>query len=346
MAEADKKKLGKAGFATPRGGDKGAYQNHVTRDNQVIIPFEHLAGSNVPHFQDGYVIRLYPEQYFEGEKVPKAIFASGSVRVGENAFVLYRTYDQWERFPPMDHWEARHLVRGGARVTQRGGGATDAGHYVKRIAAHGNRTEISEGPPQGIFAPEYCDAETNYLSKCMLAWLITRTIDSPYVSTQAEWLEAILSAEGIFNTDIFERKGLTRNGLTNCPLCLRNVKYRELHATVAFSEEDALLNAGIQVINATRSTIVNLFHMSPLTYSDVCHHAENAAWGHAICNTKLGQRRCYSVAELADLGIKAAILRDGNYETFAWANETLEMLRSPQGAVWIRITTDHLSADE
>jgi hypothetical protein len=100
------------------------------------------------------------------------------------------------------------------------------------------------------------------------------------------------------------------------------------------------------VINATRSTIVNLFHMSPLTYSDVCHHAENVAWGHAICNTKLGQRRCYSVAELADLGIKAAILRDGNYETFAWANETLEMLRSPQGAVWIRITTDHLSADE
>lgn len=346
MADVDKRKLGKAGFATPRGGDKGAYQNHVTRDNQVIIPFEHLAGSNVSHFRDGYVVRLFPEQYFDSEKVPKAIFANGAIRVGENAFVLYRTYDQWERFPPMDDWEVRHLLRGGARFTQRGGSSTDAGHYVKRIAAHGSRPEISEGPPQGIFAPEYCSAETNYLSKCMLAWLIIRTIDSPYVATQAEWLEAIISAEGIYDTDSFERRGLTRNGLTNCPLCLRNVRYSELHATVSFSEEDALLNAGIQVINATRSTIVNLFHMSPLTYSDVCHHAENVAWGHAICNTKLGQRHCYSVSDLTEVGMKVAVLRDGKYETFAWASETLEMLRSPQGAVWIRITTDHLSVDE
>jgi hypothetical protein len=69
----------------------------------------------------------------------------------------------------------------------------------------GNRGEIIEGPPQGIFAPEYCDEENNFLSKCLLAWLITRTIDSPYLAVQGEWLEDILHDEGILDSALFER---------------------------------------------------------------------------------------------------------------------------------------------
>jgi hypothetical protein len=126
---------------------------------------------------------------------------------------------------------------------------------------------------------------------------------------------------------------------------LKQIRYSELHETILFSEEDALLNAAAQIINATRSTIVNLFHVQPLTYSDVCHNAQNVAWGHAICNTKLGQRRCFSVVELEDMGIKIAALRHGRFETFAWASDSFEMLRSPKGAVWIRITSDHLEGD-
>ena len=42
MSERDKDKLSKAGFATPRGGAKGAYQNHVHRSNKVIVPYERL----------------------------------------------------------------------------------------------------------------------------------------------------------------------------------------------------------------------------------------------------------------------------------------------------------------
>ena len=37
---------------------------------------------------------------------------------------------------------------------------------------------------------------------------------------------------------------------------------------------------------------------------------------------------------------------EGNVSTFGWASENLEMIRSPAGAVWIRIVEDHLSADE
>jgi hypothetical protein len=38
----DQNKLTKAGFATPRSGAKGGYQNHVLRSGNVIIPFERL----------------------------------------------------------------------------------------------------------------------------------------------------------------------------------------------------------------------------------------------------------------------------------------------------------------
>ncbi len=266
--------------------------------------------------------------------------------VGENAFVLYRTYDQRRDFPPSDGWQVRSLEYKGKVVDRRSAGVVDRGHYVLRIAAHGNRHAIVEGPPQGIFAPEYCDQESNFLSKALLAWLVTRTVDSPYLSVQGEWLESILLAEGILDFEGFERRGLTRNGLTNCPLCLRQIRYSELNDTISFSEEEALLNAGAQVLNATRSTIVNLFHVQPLTYSDVCHNAQNVAWGHAICNTKLGQRRCLSLHELEEIGIKVGTFRDGQFHTFAWASQSFEMLRSPRGAVWIMITSDHLTAED
>ena len=347
LAEKDKKKLTKAGFATPRGGEKGAYQNHVDRSNKVILPFERLAGSNVGHFRDGYVIRIFPDQYFSATHTVKPEVLANGVIVGENAFVLYRTYDQLGSFPPMPEWQVRHLENAdGDAVNRRGAGVIDRGHYVLRIAAHGTRPEVVEGPPQGIFAPEYCDQESNFLSKALLAWLITRTVDSPYLTVQGEWLEAILTAEGILDTESFERRGLTRNGLTNCPLCLKQIRYPELNDTISFTEEEALLNAGAQVLNATRSTVVNLFHVQPLTYSDVCHNAQNVAWGHAICNTKLGQRRCFSVQELEELGIKIGTFRDGQFQTFAWASQSFEMLRSPRGAVWIMITSDHLTADD
>jgi hypothetical protein len=346
LSEKDKKKIVKAGFATPRGGEKGAYQNHVDRSNKVIIPFERLAGANLENFCDGYVIRLFPDQYFAGSHTVRQEFPANGVVVGENAFVLYRTYDQWRDLPPLVGWQIRRIEHEGSVVTRRSAEAVDRGHYVRRIAAHGNRPEIVEGPPQGIFAPEYCDQESNFLSKALLAWLVTRTVDSPYLSVQGEWLESILLAEGILDFEEFERRGLTRNGLTNCPLCLKQIRYSELNDTISFSEEEALLNAGAQVLNATRSTIVNLFHVQPLTYSDVCHNAQNVAWGHAICNTKLGQRRCVSLHELEEIGIKVGTFRDGQFHTFAWASQSFEMLRSPRGAVWIMITSDHLTAED
>jgi hypothetical protein len=118
----------------------------------------------------GYVVRLLPDQFFSDAKKPRPEFLKKNppVTVGKDAFVLYRTHDDLKNFPPMPEWEVRYLVREGQKVEDRGGGAEDRGHYVLRIAAITKaRTKRHDGPPQGIFAPEYTDRETNYFCKCV-----------------------------------------------------------------------------------------------------------------------------------------------------------------------------------
>jgi hypothetical protein len=165
----DVDKVSKAGYATPRGGDKGAYQNHVYRNNKVIIPYERLKNVNLNNYKDGYIIRLFPNQYFKEARVVKEEFLceDNTIIVGENSFILYRTHDYFEKFPPLNNWTIRHLEKDGEKVTRRGKNVLDVGHYVLRMSTISDRGEISEGAPQGIFAPEYADVETNYLSACL-----------------------------------------------------------------------------------------------------------------------------------------------------------------------------------
>lgn len=341
----DKNKLSKAGFATPRGGQRGAYQNHVNRNSKVIVPYERLENADLGIYGDGYVIRVLPEQYFEAAGTPKAEFtaADAQVRIGDNAFVLYRTYESFQNLPPLAEWQVRSLELNGQPVANRVAGAVDIGDYVLRLpTADANRPRRVEGPPQGIFAPEYADAETNYLCKCVLAWLTIHTRGSPYTSNQAGHLRAILRQAGLENADEYEFRNVLRHGLACCPLCFKILAYHELHDIVAFEEEVALANAGLQSAGATRSTIVNLFHLEPLAYGSLEHAPHHVAWGHAICNTRLGQRRCYSLAELQEMDLKVGIIRDENIETFGWISEDYKMIRSPNGAVWIQLNEDTL----
>ncbi len=348
MKDVDKKKLAKAGFATPRGGAKGAYQNHVTRSNKVIVPYERLKEVSLARYENGYVIRILPEQYFDRPGIVKMEFSRPDApQIGVDAFILYRTYDQLDTFPPLSNWNVRSLLLNGKPIQKRKAGAKDVGEYVLRIAPHGRKHSKSEGSPQGIFAPEYATENTNYLAKCILAWLTVQTVDSPYVSSQTQHLEVILKAAGLFQPSEWEAKGLLKNGHTACPLCMRHIKYSALHEQVSFDEEMSLLNASEQIENATRSTVVNLFHMIPLTYSDIDHIPQNVAWGHAICNTKLGQRKCYSFAELVAEGRKVGVVDNaGMIKTFGWISENFEMIKSPTGAVWIGIVEDHFNQEE
>jgi hypothetical protein len=338
----DKNKIGKAGFATPRGGAKNAYQNHVIRNNKVIIPYEWYDAETLPLYRDGYVIRLYPDQYFQAPNVPKPEFGlpDAPIQIGVNAFLLYRTWESFHQFPPLPGWQIRGLELNGTPVTERVYGAIDTGHYVLRMSTHGNNPKRYEGPPQGIFAAEYADEETNYLSKCVLALLILNTLNSPYTQNQAEHLKEILENANLLDYGTYERNGTMRRNHTACPLCQKIIRYNELHDTISFEETEALANASYQVEGSTRSTIVNLFHIKPLIYHSLTHIPSNLGWGHAICNTYLAQRACLSLPELIEVGLKVGIVYEDHIDTFGWLSADHKFIRSPNGAVWIQISDD------
>jgi hypothetical protein len=144
----------------------------------------------------------------------------------------------------------------------------------------------------------------------------------------------------------YERRNSLRHGIACCPLCLETLEYEQLHSTVDFEDEAGLGNAAAQIEGATRSTTVNLFHIVPLVYSSLAHTPEQIAWGHAICNTRLGQRRCYSLQELQELDLKVGVIRKEGIETFGWISEDFQMIRSPYGAVWIQLNKDTLTEED
>lgn len=131
------------------------------------------------------------------------------------------------------------------------------------------------------------------------------------------------------------------------PPDLRNdIEPRPLRVERGGGALDGLGNAAAQIEGATRSTTVNLFHIVPLVYSSLEHTPQQIAWGHAICNTRLGQRRCYSLQELKELDLKVGVIRKEGIDTFGWISKDFQMIRSPLGAVWIQLNADTLTEED
>lgn len=352
--EDDRDKIQKAGYCTPRGGDKGGYQNHVNRNSKVIIPYEKLAEVNLDNYKDGYVIRLFPSQYFSSKHTVSEEFQkNNSVIVGENAFVLYRTYEDYESLPPLPGWELRSILKYDKTqqkycipANDRRGDIIDRGHYLLRISNSGTnkKKNLNDGPPQGIFAPEYADANTNFLCQAVLAWLIIKTEDSPYNESDFEHLQAILEKHGLLNSPHYEKDFILHNGKTTCPLCQRVIKHSELNELISFEDEEGLENSTEQV-GSTRSTKINLFHMVPLCYKSLENIPTQVSWGHATCNTRLGQRQCFSYFDLQSAQIKLEIRENQNQRLLGYVNAAKNFIRSENGDVWIRISKGDESQD-
>lgn len=343
----DTNKIQKVGCCTPRGGAKGGYQNHVNRNSKVIIPYEKLSEVNLDNYKDGYVIRLFPSQYFTGKYTVNSVFIDNStVIVGDNAFVLYRTYEDYETLPPLPDWKIRSILKYNKKTQKydissndRRGDIIDCGHYLLRISNSGTnkKQKLFKGPAQGIFAPEYADANTNFLCQAVLAWLIIKTENSPYNENDFEHLKAILQKHNLLDSPHYENNYIMHNGKTTCPLCQRIIMHNELNELISFDDEEGLTNSTEQV-GSTRSTKVNLFHMVPLCYSSLENIPTQVSWGHATCNTRLGQRRCFSYHDLLETEIEIEI-NDGQKQRFlGYTNATQSFIRSQNGDVWIRIS--------
>lgn len=298
----DINKIQKAGYCTPRGGAKGGYQNHVNRNSKVIIPYEKLSEVTLDNYKDGYVIRLFPSQYFSKKHIVKEEFKNNpSIVVGSNAFVLYRTYEDFESLPPLPDWQIRSILKYDKKTkthcipsNDRRGDIIDRGHYLLRISNSGTnkKQNLFEGPAQGIFAPEYADANTNFLCQAVLAWLIIKTENSPYKENDFEHLKAILEKHHLLHSPHYENNYILHNGKTTCPLC----------------------------------------------YSSLENIPTQVAWGHATCNTRLGQRQCFSYHSLLQTDLTIEIHNGQERRFLGYTNAEQNFIRSQNGDVWIRIS--------
>jgi len=264
----DINKIQKAGYCTPRGGAKGGYQNHVNRNSKVIIPYEKLPEVNLDNYQDGYVIRVFPSQYFSSKHVISDDFINNrSVIVGENAFVLYRTYEDFENLPPLPDWQIRSILKFDKKTktysipsNDRRGDIIDCGHYLLRISNSGTNKKQNrfEGPAQGIFAPEYADANTNFLCQAVLAWLIIKTDNSPYKEADYEHLKAIIVLDGKLLSEYIFSYGFLIS--SNVGKILANSSSRScetlfpLHSFTIFSHTWFLSFSDIYLINTNGKT--------------------------------------------------------------------------------------------
>jgi len=222
----------------------------------------------------------------------------------------------------------------GINVARRKKGASDTGEYVLRLTTCGDRKSKNEGVSQGIFAPEYATAETNYLSRALLAWLIIKSEESPYCENSFDNLKQILINSDILSDENLSNNHILHNGITCCPLCLKTINYSELHEMISYEGADALANSSEQIAGSTRATKINLFHITPLCYESLEHKPSRIAWGHAICNTVLGQRFCVSLKDIIENGYKINLLSGKKL----WVNENENFMRSEQGEVWIKIS--------
>ena len=343
----DNNKIKKAGYCTPRGGDKRGYQNHVNRNSKVIIPYEKLNEINLSNYKDGYIISIFPTQYFSSKHIIADEFVNNTdITVDENAFILYRTYDDFANLPPLPNWKIRSVMKYNPATQKydipakdRRGNIIDVGHYLLRISNSGTNKKKNqfEGPAQGIFAPEYADANTNFLCQSVLAWLIINTDESPYNPDDFEHLKAILDKHNLLKSPHYEKDYIMHNGKTTCPLCQKIIKHSELNEIISFEDEEGLTNSTEQV-GSTRSTKLNLFHMVPLCYASLENIPTQVSWGHATCNTRLGQRRCYSFTDLQATEIEINITEGHKKHLLGYANATKNFIRSQNGDVWIRIS--------
>jgi hypothetical protein len=293
----------------------------------VIIPFEHLDNVDLSNYEDGYVVRLTAVQADSLSDAKQLDwsnrrFAFEAQGRETQAFVLYRSSEDLELFKirrgwiPCEHW-ARGSVSN--KRTQDG---EDRGHFLVRIPR-----EASSGIAQGIFAPEYTTRELNYICQLELTYLAYLTLE--HLKDQSfEQIRTILETIGWDLTPSWNSSGVLKDGTSSCPLCLRPIHRDELHQTIDPSLVPGLANSGVQLAE-TRSTLINLFHLRPLLYDkQLGHHPTNVAWGHAHCNTFLGQRAAFGWDELG------STLDRASFRT----NDEGDFIRSDDGRAWISVT--------
>lgn len=259
------------------------FENRVRRWNRAVVPFAFRKARPGAGYENGYVIIVRPEEYFDAATKQKKQNFPNDVAVGNNAFVYYDNRKHWNDYPPDKYgWQPCRVLLEGREVKKRTNGVTDEGHILARVPAtttpgpEGER--IVQGMPQGIRFFEYASQEETWKTMMQLAFLAWKSVDIDEYSSGSMpmQLESILQHYDLANIPKLESIGAVRKGVTCCPLCLEQIKALDLIERVPQT-------AGREVVDLT-ITKANLFHSDALVPGAFNHRVYGVAWGHYHCN--------------------------------------------------------------
>ena len=279
-------KLKKTGYT--RGADDDViYQNRVSRNSTVLIPFQEFnlcrqAPTRNGVFEKGFIVLIKPEDYFNPAN--EEIIANQGLSLGDNLLVFYETRKQWQDYQPLPDWTIPN-----SRNNPLGG------QYVARIPA-----TIAEGDDRiikgynvtalkgaGIRVYEYADKETTTRCKIQLEYEFWQCADieefishSPHAEelrAKKATIEQQAREQGLADTNrLIRARILDREGFTICPLCLKRIS--------ALGFGDKLQQAEGRDVPDLTVTEVSLFHIRELRTGEFNHRPYNLGWGHHHCN--------------------------------------------------------------
>lgn len=278
-----------------RGADDDViYQNRVSRNSTVLIPFELIVPEVNRYlirriYDNGFIVLISPDFIF-GERWRETIDIMNACELvlGHNCLVFYSQRYQYEKYNPalLGLRESQPMSRtgelGGDYVSRVSGTTSEAMGKI----SFGYNVTTSKGA--GIRLFEYADKDKIEKARIQLEAIYWACHDS---------LEAAVDY-GMSLEDARERKRISfdeahKHGLLNevllinnriidagretiCPLCLAKISAKGFFSKVEQQE--------FRRVHDLTVTEVNLFHINELRYGEFNHKPYNLGWGHHHCN--------------------------------------------------------------
>jgi BstXI restriction endonuclease len=274
-----------------RGADDDViYQNRVSRNSTVLIPYQLWDSMSMPpdgssEFDRGFIALISPDDYFHSQDIESELLARGLV-LGGNLLVFYKTRAQWNTNPPtVLGWNAAN-----SRSNPLGG------EYVARVAATtgDGGAKINEGfnttsmKGAGIRLYEYATKQMIKDCRFQLEAIFWLCYDSLAIVQDFGMSLEEASGRRDFCFEECEKRGfmdmgkllavriVNEAGETICPLCLERISSLGFFKKITQAE-------GREVHDLT-ITQLNLFHIQELQYGVYNHRPYNLGWGHHHCN--------------------------------------------------------------
>ncbi|MHB7575249.1 BstXI family restriction endonuclease [Klebsiella pneumoniae] len=278
-----------------RGADDDViYQNRVSRNSTVLIPFELILSEGNrdvlrKDYDNGYIV-LIPPDYLFGERRNEtlSIMNDCELILGVNCLVFYSQRYQYVDYNPRDF---------GLRSTQPMNRTGDlGGDYVCRISGTTSENmgrisfgyNITTSKGTGIRVFEYADKEVIEKARIQLEaiyWLCHDSLDAaieygmPPEDAEERKRLALEAAnqQGLLNEiDLISNRIIDVDKDTVCPLCLAKISAKGFFSKVEQQE--------FRRVHDLTITEINLFHINELRYGHFNHKPYNLGWGHHHCN--------------------------------------------------------------